>query len=109
MSDTHSQGDDRVAVLGTGIMGAAMARSLLAAGVPATVWDRPPEATAPLAAAGARVAPSAAEAARAARGGGRPGEPPEAGRQRLHVGPHRRRRGSGRAGRTAGRRHRAAR
>ena len=67
MSDTHSQGDDRVAVLGTGIMGAAMARSLLAAGVPATVWDRSPEATAPLAAAGARVAASAAEAVRDAR------------------------------------------
>ena len=67
MSDTHSQDDDRVAVLGTGIMGAAMAHSLLAAGVPATVWDRSPEATAPLAAAGARVAASAAEAARNAR------------------------------------------
>ena len=66
MSDTHSQGDDRVAVLGTGIMGAAMARSLLAAGVPATVWDRSPEATSPLAAAGA-VAASAAEAVRDAR------------------------------------------
>jgi len=67
MSDTHSQGDDRVAVLGTGIMGAAMARSLLAAGLPVTVWDRSAAATAPLAAAGARVAPSAAEAVRDAR------------------------------------------
>ena len=67
MSDTHGQDDDRVAVLGTGIMGAAMARSLLAAGLPVTVWDRSAEATAPLAAAGARVAPSPAEAVRDAR------------------------------------------
>ena len=67
MSDTHGRGDDRVAVLGTGIMGAAMARNLLAAGLPVTVWDRSAEVTAPLAAAGARVAPSAAEAVRDAR------------------------------------------
>ena len=62
MSDTHSQGVDRVVVLGTGIMGAAMARRLLAAGLPTTVWDRSAGVTAPLAAAGAHVAPSAAEA-----------------------------------------------
>jgi 3-hydroxyisobutyrate dehydrogenase-like beta-hydroxyacid dehydrogenase len=67
MSDTHGQGDDRVAVLGTGIMGAAMARRLLAAGLPVTVWDRSAEVTAPLAAAGAHAAPSAAEAVRDAR------------------------------------------
>src|SRR6516164_9668514 len=67
MSDTHSQGDDRVAVLGTGIMGAAMARRLLAAGLPTTVWDRSAGVTAPLAAAGAHVAPSAAEAVKDAR------------------------------------------
>src|SRR5262249_36742278 len=29
-----------VAVIGTGIMGSAMARNLIAAGVPTTVWDR---------------------------------------------------------------------
>jgi 3-hydroxyisobutyrate dehydrogenase len=46
----------RVAVLGTGIMGAAMARRLLAASVRTTVWDRSPSATAPLREAGAQVA-----------------------------------------------------
>jgi 3-hydroxyisobutyrate dehydrogenase-like beta-hydroxyacid dehydrogenase len=44
------------AVLGTGIMGSAMARSLVEAGLRTTVWDRPERATAPLAGAGARVA-----------------------------------------------------
>ena len=34
----------RVAVLGTGIMGSAMARNLLEAGLAVTVWDRSPEA-----------------------------------------------------------------
>ena len=67
MSDTHSQDVDRVVVLGTGIMGAAMARRLLAAGLPTTVWDRSAGVTAPLAAAGAHVAPSAAEAVKDAR------------------------------------------
>jgi 3-hydroxyisobutyrate dehydrogenase len=57
----------REAVLGTGIMGSAMARNLLAAGLPTTVWDRSAAATAQLAAAGARVAASAAEAVRDAR------------------------------------------
>jgi 3-hydroxyisobutyrate dehydrogenase len=33
---------DRVAVLGTGIMGSAMARNLVAAGLPTTVWNRTP-------------------------------------------------------------------
>ena len=47
----------RVAVLGTGIMGSAMARNLVAAGLPTTVWNRSPEATAPLAAAAARWRP----------------------------------------------------
>jgi 3-hydroxyisobutyrate dehydrogenase len=51
-----------VAVLGTGIMGSAMARNLVAAGLRTTVWDRSPEATAPLAAAGAVVAASAHDA-----------------------------------------------
>jgi 3-hydroxyisobutyrate dehydrogenase len=58
---TDAQGE-RVAVLGTGIMGSAMARNLLAAGLPTTVWDRSASATAPLAQAGARVAPSPADA-----------------------------------------------
>jgi 3-hydroxyisobutyrate dehydrogenase len=54
----------RVAVLGTGIMGSAMARNLISAGLGTTVWDRSPAATAPLAAAGALVAASPAEAVR---------------------------------------------
>ncbi|HEX6449979.1 MAG TPA: NAD(P)-dependent oxidoreductase [Trebonia sp.] len=52
----------RVAVLGTGIMGSAMARNLVTAGFPTTVWDRSAAATAQLAEAGARAAQSAAEA-----------------------------------------------
>jgi 3-hydroxyisobutyrate dehydrogenase len=58
---------DTVAVLGTGIMGAAMARNLAAAGLRTTVWDRSPEATAPLAAAGALVAASPEDAITDAR------------------------------------------
>ena len=58
---------DTVALLGTGIMGSAMARNLLAAGLPVTVWDRSRDATARLADAGAQVAASAAEAVRDAR------------------------------------------
>lgn len=57
----------RAAVVGTGIMGSAMARNLLAAGLPTTVWDRSAEATTPLAEAGAQVAASAPEAVRDAR------------------------------------------
>jgi 3-hydroxyisobutyrate dehydrogenase len=64
MSDMHGQGGDRVAVLGTGIMGSAMARRLLAAGLPVTVWDRSQVATAPLGQAGAAMATTAAEAVR---------------------------------------------
>jgi 3-hydroxyisobutyrate dehydrogenase len=54
------------AVLGTGIMGAAMARNLLAAGQSATVWDRSPSALEPLRQAGALVAPTPAAAVRGA-------------------------------------------
>ena len=39
----------QVAVLGTGIMGSAMARNLLRAGLGIMVWDRSPEAAAGLA------------------------------------------------------------
>ncbi len=53
-----------VAVLGAGIMGSAMTRNLVAAGVNTRAWDRSPAATAPLAHAGAVVAPSAPEAVR---------------------------------------------
>jgi len=52
----------RVAVLGTGIMGAGMARSLLRSGLDVRVWNRSPERAAPLATDGAHVAGTAAEA-----------------------------------------------
>ncbi len=65
MSDvgTHS----RVAVIGAGIMGSAMARNLIAAGLPTTVWDRSKSATEPLSQAGASVAASVADAVQGAR------------------------------------------
>lgn len=56
----------KVAVLGTGIMGAAMARNLLLAGHEVHVWNRDPAKTAPLGDAGALVAASPAEAVAAA-------------------------------------------
>jgi 3-hydroxyisobutyrate dehydrogenase len=59
----HDRHDLRVAVLGAGIMGSAMARNLIAAGLPTTVWDRSPSAAAALGEAGAVVAASAADAA----------------------------------------------
>ena len=52
----------RVTVLGTGTMGAGMARSLLRAGHAVTVWNRTAARAEPLAADGATVAGSAAEA-----------------------------------------------
>ena len=52
----------RVAVLGTGIMGAGMARSMRRAGLDVVVWNRSAGRAAPLAADGARVARTAAEA-----------------------------------------------
>ena len=55
-----------VAVLGTGIMGAAMARNLLAAGMEVRVWNRTREKAEPLAEEGARVADSPSEAAEGA-------------------------------------------
>ena len=55
-----------VAVLGTGIMGAAMARNLLAAGMQVRVWNRSREKAEPLAQDGATVAASPAEAAEGA-------------------------------------------
>jgi 3-hydroxyisobutyrate dehydrogenase len=48
-----------VAVVGTGIMGSAMARRLAAAGLRTTVWDRSAQVTAQLAAAGALAAATA--------------------------------------------------
>ena len=51
-----------VAVLGTGIMGAGMARNLLAAGMEVRAWNRSREKAEPLADDGATVADSPAEA-----------------------------------------------
>jgi len=51
-----------VAVIGTGIMGSAIARNLLAAGFRTSVWDRSPASVEPLVAAGAIGAGSAREA-----------------------------------------------
>ena len=52
----------RVAVLGTGLMGAPMARNLLAAGHELRVWNRTRERAEPLAADGATVCDSPADA-----------------------------------------------
>jgi 3-hydroxyisobutyrate dehydrogenase len=52
----------RVAVLGTGIMGSGMARSLLRSGLDVTVWNRHPGRAVPLAADGADVTGSPPEA-----------------------------------------------
>ena len=51
-----------VTVLGTGIMGAGMARNLIGAGLAVTVWNRNPDRARPLADAGARIATDVAEA-----------------------------------------------
>jgi 3-hydroxyisobutyrate dehydrogenase len=51
-----------VSVLGTGLMGAGMARSLLRSGLDVTVWNRTADRAALLAADGAQVAGTAAEA-----------------------------------------------
>jgi 3-hydroxyisobutyrate dehydrogenase len=55
-----------IAVLGTGRMGAPIARNLLAAGFEVSVWNRTANRAAPLAADGARLATSPAEAAKGA-------------------------------------------
>ncbi|MGO9249744.1 MAG: NAD(P)-dependent oxidoreductase [Solirubrobacteraceae bacterium] len=53
-----------VAVLGTGSMGAPIARNLLAAGFPVSVWNRTAARAAPLADDGASLAPLPADAAK---------------------------------------------
>src|SRR5919199_6299030 len=58
--------DNTVAVLGTGIMGAGMARNLLAASMDVRAWNRTREKAEPLAEDGAEVADSPAEAAEGA-------------------------------------------
>ena len=57
---------ERVAVLGTGIMGAPMARNLLKAGFQVRVWNRTPDKARVLAAEGADLAETAADAVREA-------------------------------------------
>jgi 3-hydroxyisobutyrate dehydrogenase len=56
----------KVAILGTGIMGAAMARNLLAENVEVRAWNRSSEKAQPLEEDGAEVADSPADAARGA-------------------------------------------
>ena len=57
---------ERVAVLGTGTMGAPMARNLLKAGFQVRVWNRTPEKARVLAAEGAELAATPADAVREA-------------------------------------------
>jgi 3-hydroxyisobutyrate dehydrogenase-like beta-hydroxyacid dehydrogenase len=57
---------ERIAFLGLGIMGNPMAKRLLAAGYPLTVWNRTASRAEPLQAEGADVAASPAEAVREA-------------------------------------------
>ena len=63
-SPNTDTGTLRVAVLGTGTMGAAMSRALLRSGFRVSVWNRSPEKTKPLEDAGARVATAPADAVR---------------------------------------------
>src|SRR3954466_11880251 len=55
-----------VALLGTGTMGAGMARNIAAAGFPLRVWNRTPDRARPLADVGATVAETPADAVRGA-------------------------------------------
>jgi len=57
---------ERIAFIGLGIMGSPMAKRLLAAGYPLTVWNRTASRAEPLQAEGANVAASPAEAVREA-------------------------------------------
>lgn len=57
-------GGTQVAILGTGIMGSAVARNLLRAGMAVHVWNRTPSRAEPLTREGAQVAGSPAEAVR---------------------------------------------
>lgn len=62
MADNNSSDALSVAVLGTGIMGAAMARNLAAAGLGVRAWNRTRARAEPLAADGIRVTGTPAEA-----------------------------------------------
>ncbi len=63
-SSAQSSDQTNVAVLGTGSMGAPIARNLLTAGFPVSVWNRTAARAAPLADDGARLASSPADATR---------------------------------------------
>ncbi|WP_435107616.1 NAD(P)-dependent oxidoreductase [Nocardiopsis synnemataformans] len=65
--NAHDTEKPRVALLGLGDMGTALARAWLAAGYPLTVWNRTPSRAEPLAREGAHVAATAAEAIASAR------------------------------------------
>ena len=60
---TPNRGRPAIAVLGTGRMGAPIARNLIAAGFQVSVWNRSAERAAPLVADGARQSSTPAEAA----------------------------------------------
>ncbi|WP_150251985.1 NAD(P)-dependent oxidoreductase [Nocardiopsis deserti] len=65
--NAHDTEKPRVALLGLGDMGTALARAWLAAGHPLTVWNRTPSRAEPLAREGADVAATAAGAVASAR------------------------------------------
>lgn len=55
-----------ITLIGTGLMGAPIARNLMKAGYPLTVWNRTTNKTATLVGEGAKTAPTAAEAVKGA-------------------------------------------
>jgi 3-hydroxyisobutyrate dehydrogenase len=61
-----SEQQPQVAVIGLGIMGSAMARNVVAAGFPTSVWNRSPSAAAPLVEVGASTTERADDAVRTA-------------------------------------------
>jgi len=65
-TSTTPAGSPAVTVLGTGTMGAGMARNLHAAGLPVRAWNRTPERARPLADAGIEVVTDLADAVRGA-------------------------------------------
>ena len=66
MTNAHPADRPRVALLGLGLMGAGMARRLLDAGFPLTVWNRTAAKATPLVEGGARLATSPRDAAEGA-------------------------------------------
>jgi 3-hydroxyisobutyrate dehydrogenase len=63
-SNSHKERMPQVAVIGTGTMGAAMARRLLGAGMDVYVWSRHPASTMPLVDEGATAFEKASDAAK---------------------------------------------